>query len=377
MPSRPPNSGWNQDRERLQVLTPVNRQKTPRVSTTGPLPWPNPQAAIVRPLLAWYRRAGRDLPWRQKGDPYSIWISEVMLQQTQVERVKDFFKRFLDLFPTVADLAAADEAVVLQAWEGLGYYRRARQLHAAAQQIVADCRGIFPQTAGELRALPGIGRYTAAAIASIAYDQPEPIIEANSRRVLARLAGDNRLLKGARADEPLWQLAAALVPKRQGAGQFNQALMDFGSIICTSDNPRCFECPLSSACHARLQNRVAQIPNLPAPPSIRQLQETALVLTHRGRLLVQQRQAGEWWEGLWDFPRTVPDRVVTSGRRRRLGEVSYTVTHHKVTCRVASLKVIERPRPGGQQRWVRPAYLSELAMTAPGRRIAQLINGLF
>ena len=341
-----------------------------------PLPWPEPQAAVVRPLVAWYRRAGRDLPWRRSRDPYPIWISEVMLQQTQVERVKDFFRRFLERFPTVADLAAADEAAVLQAWEGLGYYRRARQLHAAARQIVADCDGVFPQTISGLRALPGVGRYTAGAIASIAFDQPEPIIEANSRRVLARLAGDDRLLQGPQADEPLWQLAAELVPKRQGAGRFNQALMDFGAIICTPENPRCTACPLVAACQAHQQGRVAEIPNLPAARSIRQLHETVLVLRHRGRLLVQRRQAGEWWEGLWDFPRVLPAGVVTSGRRRRLGEVTYTVTHHKVTCRIVSLTVDERPRPGRQERWVRPTELTELAMTAPGRRIAVMIASL-
>ena len=374
MPNRLPHSGWNQHTERLQVPTPANRQEPVEASANRPLPWPKPQAAIVRPLMAWYRRAGRDLPWRQTGDPYPIWISEVMLQQTQVERVKEFFHRFLDLFPTVADLAVADEAAVLQAWEGLGYYRRARQLHAAAQQIVTVCNGVFPQTAAGLRTLPGIGRYTAAAIASIAFDQPEPIIEANSRRVLARLAGDDRLLQGPRADEPLWQLAAQLVPKRQGAGHFNQALMDFGAIICTPENPRCYDCPLVTACQARQLGRVAEIPNLPTPRSIRQLKETVFLLFHRGRLLVQRRQAGEWWEGLWDFPRAVPAEVTTSGRQRRLGEVSYTVTHHKVTCRVVSLAVVERPRPKQWQRWVRPTDLAGLAMTAPGRRIAHMID---
>jgi A/G-specific adenine glycosylase len=342
-------------------------------AASGELPWP--PAAVVRPLLTWYRRAGRDLPWRRSRDPYRIWLSEVMLQQTQVERVRDYFQRFLERFPTVADLAAATEPDVLRAWEGLGYYRRARQLHAAAGQLVSQHAGVFPQTARKLRQLPGIGRYTAAAIASIAFDQPEPIIEANSRRVLARLAGYDQPLVRPRDEEPLWQLAAAVLPRR-AAGRFNQALMDFGAIICTATQPRCPACPLADVCVAKQQQRVNGIPNLPAPRTIRRLQETAIALRHRGRLLVEQRQPGEWWEGLWDFPRQLPAGIETAGRPRRVGEIRYTVTHHQISCRVTSCEVSTRPRAKRHQRWLRPSDLAALAMTAPGRRIAQLIHAL-
>lgn len=343
----------------------------PRPKACGELPWNT--AAITGPLLAWYRRAGRDLPWRRSRDPYRIWLSEVMLQQTQVERVRDYFQRFIERFPTVEDLAAAPESDVLRAWEGLGYYRRARQLHAAASQVVSQHRGVFPQTADELQQLPGIGRYTAAAIASIAFNQPEPIIEANSRRVLARLAGYDQPLVRPRDEEPLWQLAAAVLPQRS-AGRFNQALMDFGAIICTAAQPRCSACPLTSVCVAKQQQRVVEIPNLPAPRTIRRLRETAFVLRHRNRLLVVQRQPGEWWEGLWDFPRQLPAGIEIAGRRQRVGEVSYTVTHHQVNCRVALSEVSSRPRPTRQQRWVRLDDLGTLAMTAPGRRIVRLLT---
>lgn len=357
----------------MQVARRRSSKTAPRGNAESLVAWADPQAAVVQPLLAWYRRAGRDLPWRRSRAPYPIWISEVMLQQTQVERVKEYFQRFLERFPTVSDLAAADEATVLRYWEGLGYYRRARQLHAAAQQVVSLHAGVFPQTAAGLRTLPGIGRYTAGAIASIAYDQPEPIIEANSRRVLARLVGYDQPLGGARGDEPLWQLAGQVVPKRRAAGQFNQALMDVGAIICTPQQPRCEACPLAAACVARQQDRVADIPNLPATRPVRELRETALVLWHGGRLLVQQRQSGEWWEGLWDFPRQVPESVVTSGRRRQVGAVTYTVTHHKVSCRVLVQTVTERSGPRRGQRWVRPGELAAMAMTAPGRRIASML----
>ncbi len=357
----------------MQVARQRSRKAVPVATEACLVAWPDHQAAVVRPLLAWYRRAGRDLPWRRSRDPYPIWISEVMLQQTQVERVKEYFRRFLDHFPTVGDLAAADEAAVLRCWEGLGYYRRARQLHAASQQVVSLHAGVFPQTVAGLRTLPGIGRYTAGAIASIAYDQPEPIIEANSRRVLARLVGYDQPLGGSRGDEPLWQLAAQVVPKPRAAGQFNQALMDLGAIICTPQRPRCEACPLAAACVARQQDRVADIPNLPTTRPVRELRETALVLWHGGRLLVQQRQPGEWWEGLWDFPRQVPEGVVTSGRRRQVGAVTYTVTHHKVRCRVLAQTVSERSRPRRGQRWLRPGDLAAMAMTAPGRRIASML----
>lgn len=343
----------------------------PRQKAFGELPWN--AATITRPLLAWYRRAGRDLPWRRSRDPYHIWISEVMLQQTQVERVRDYFQRFLTRFPTVEDLAAAAEPDVLRAWEGLGYYRRARQLHAAAGQLVSRHGGVFPQTADELRQLPGIGRYTAAAIASIAFNQPEPIIEANSRRVLARLAGYDQPLARPRDEEPLWQVAAAMLPQRS-AGRFNQALMDFGAIICTAAQPRCSVCPLAGACVAKQQQRVAEIPHLPAPRMIRRLKETAFVLRQRGRLLVEQRQPGEWWEGLWDFPRQLPPGIEITGPRHQVGEVSYTVTHHQVSCRVTLSEVGSRPRATRHQRWVRLNDLAALAMTAPGRRIIQLIT---
>lgn len=348
----------------------ADRRQPPPASPTD-LPWP--AAAVVRPLLAWYRRAGRDLPWRRSGDPYGVWLSEVMLQQTQVDRVREYFQRFLSRFPTVNALAAAAEHDVLRAWEGLGYYRRARQLHAAARQLVSQHDGRFPQTAADLRQLPGIGRYTAAAITSIAFNQPEPIIEANSRRVLARLAGDDRPLAGPKDEEPLWQLAAAVLPRRQ-PGRFNQALMDFGALVCTPARPRCSSCPLVAVCLARQQGRVAEIPNLPAKRATRQLRETALVLRHSGRLLLQRRQPGEWWEGLWDFPRRLPPDVETAGRRQRLGEVRYAVTNHQISCRVISASVVSRPRPGRQQRWLRPTQLEALAMTAPGRRIARLVQ---
>ena len=330
-----------------------------------------PLPAVAAPLVAWYRRHRRPLPWRESRDPYRVWVSEIMLQQTQVERVKEFFKRFMERFPDVAALAKAPEHDVLKHWEGLGYYRRARQLHAAAKQVVAEHGGEFPRTAAGLRGLPGIGRYTAGAIASIAFGAREPIIEANSRRVIARLVGHAQPVGGA-GDEPLWKIAAELVPRRE-PGLFNQALMDLGAMVCTVTRPLCDRCPLAGACVARATGRVERIPVMPLKRAVKQVRETALVLDHDGRVLVERRGPGEWWEGLWDFPRaTVGERRAAGDRQ--LGTVAYTVTHHRITCRVVGRRLARPPTQARARRLVSRAALGRLAMTAPGRRIARLLG---
>jgi len=347
-----------------------------------------PGAAAVAPaLLAWYGRARRDLPWRRSQDPYRIWVSEVMLQQTQVERVKEFFVRFIDRFPTVDALAAATEHDVLRLWEGLGYYRRARQLHAAAKAIVADHGGEFPRTVAELRSLPGIGRYTAGAIASIAMGLPEPIVEANSRRVIARLSGYAERLDGPGGDEPIWQVAATLVPQ-QHPGRFNQALMDLGAMVCTPDRPLCQACPLAECCTAKRTGRVTEIPVKAQRRAVKAIRETAVVVRRGNRVLVVQREPGEWWEGLWDFPRVAvaaraaPRAIQQSaflgglacGGTSRLGRFTHSVTHHRITLDVMACEAGRAGRAAQGRRWVTVGGLAALAMTAPGRRIAKLIG---
>jgi len=351
-------------------------------------------AAVCRPdriasdLLAWYARGRRDLPWRRSQDPYRVWVSEIMLQQTQVERVREFFVRFVDRFPTVESLAAAAEHQVLRLWEGLGYYRRARQLHAAAGLLVAEHGGHIPRDVAGLRGLPGIGRYTAAAIASIAFDLPEPIVEANSRRVIARLAGHAARLDGPGGDEPIWTIAATLVPRRQ-PGRFNQALMDLGALVCLPDRPLCGSCPLASHCVARLSGRTAEIPAKGSRPKVAQLHETAAVIHRAGRVLVVCRRPGEWWEGLWDFPRLPGSgraaargiaaaeafRPLACGPVRRLGTINHTVTHHRIRLDVVSCAAARPGRTARGRRWVTVAALEQLAMTAPGRKIARMLSG--
>jgi len=203
--------------------------------------------AFRRRLLAWFKRNARDLPWRRTRDPYAVWVSEIMLQQTQVVTVIDYFNRFLQTFPTIAALAAAPEEQVLRLWEGLGYYRRARQLHRAAQVIVREHDGKFPRTIDAVRSLPGIGRYTAGAILSIAFDAREPILEANTFRLYSRLlayCGDPR---GREGEKLLWEFASESLPNK-GAGTLNQALMELGATVCTPRLPRCEVCPVVQLC---------------------------------------------------------------------------------------------------------------------------------
>ena len=350
---------WNETKTRLQGA----RVKIARIRRQ-PVAAPS---GIAGPLGRWFARVGRDLPWRRSRDPYRVWVSEIMLQQTQVDRVKDYFARFVAAFPDVHALAAAPEDRVLKLWEGLGYYRRARHLHAAAKRIVADHGGAFPRTSEGLRGLPGIGRYTAGAIASIAFDAAEPIVEANSRRVLARLVGHDRPLDGSGGDEPLWKIAAQVVPRR-GAGRFNQALMDLGALVCTPEAPRCSRCPLASACVAHRTGRTGAIPVKSSRRTATRIRETARIVRHGHHVLIERRGPGEWWEGLWDFPRG----AAASGRR--LGLVKYTVTHHAVECVVREEIVTRRPKPQAARRWVAVSALDAVAMSSPGRKIAALLK---
>ncbi len=198
-------------------------------------------------LLAWFRRNGRDLPWRRTRDPYKILVSEVMLQQTQVERVRDYYERFLQEYPTVQDLAAARPARVQESWDGLGYYARARNLHAAARTIARRYGGRFPRRLEDLQALPGVGRYTAGAVVSFAYEEPAPILDTNVRRVLSRIFVRRRASTPAATERRLWALAEAVVPAGD-AWTMNQALMDLGATICTARTPRCPTCPVRRLC---------------------------------------------------------------------------------------------------------------------------------
>lgn len=256
-----------------------------------------------RALNQWYDRHHRKLPWRETHDPYAIWVSEVMLQQTQVATVIDYFHRFLKRFPTVDRLAAADEQEVLQLWSGLGYYRRARQLHAAAKKIVDQFEGVFPNDLAEIASLPGIGRYTAGAVASFAFDQRAPIVEANTVRLFCRLLAEEELPTDALVQKRLWGFSESLLPKKKGSGLLNQALIELGSQVCLPQAPKCLICPVQKFCKGRQAGIESRIPASKTREAPTPLVHGVVVIREGGQVLLRQNEPGEWWAGLWDFPR--------------------------------------------------------------------------
>jgi len=252
-------------------------------------------------LLTWYRVTGRELPWRGHPDSYAVWVSEIMLQQTRVETVMPYFQRWMTRFPTVSSLAAAPQQEVLNLWEGLGYYSRARNLHQAAQIIVTEYMGHLPQDALILQKLPGIGRYTAAAIASIAFGQDEAALDGNIRRVLSRVFNVTTPVRSAAGEKQLWELAGAHLPLGQ-AGDYNQALMDLGATICLPKNPNCAHCPIAKICLANALGLQAQRPVRQPKAKIPHYTVTAAVFQRDGKIMIVQRPPAGLLGGMWEFP---------------------------------------------------------------------------
>ena len=274
-----------------------------------------------RKILRWYAPNARSLPWRGTLDPYRVWVSEIMLQQTTTQTVQGFFDRFMDRFPTIRDLAAASLDEVNRLWEGLGYYRRAAQLHRAAQEIVERWNGVFPMDIEIVRKLPGIGRYTAGAILSIAADQRLPILEANTLRLHARLLAVKGDPAKGETNRVLWEFAERILPKT-GCGRFNQALMDLGSLVCTPKTPRCSDCPVVSFCAAAKRGLQTQIPTSKTKEKIEERKEIAVLVRKKGKVLLIRYPSGVRWAGLWDFPRCEFDEMDDKTVQRRLSSIT-------------------------------------------------------
>ncbi len=252
-------------------------------------------------LLTWYRENKRDLPWRRTKDPYAIWLSEVMLQQTRVDTVIPYYDRFLSAYPTVHSLAEAPLEDVLTEWSGLGYYRRARTLHAAANQLSKERGGIFPREASELREIVGIGPYTAGAVASIAFDTAAALVDGNVIRVFARIFAVNDDVRKPAGVARIWKLAEDLVPKKN-AGDWNQALMELGATVCTPRAPRCLLCPVNDLCEARKQGRENDLPILEAKKAPRAWSRAAVVIERNGEVLLTKRRGDRLFGGMWEPP---------------------------------------------------------------------------
>jgi len=299
-----------------------------------------------RLLLEWYRRSHRQMPWRGHPDPYAVWISEAMLQQTRVETVIPYFERWMTLFPSINSLAAASEQEVLNAWEGLGYYSRARNLRKAAIVICERFAGTLPRAVSELVTLPGIGEYTAAAIASIAFGQNEAVLDGNVKRVLARVFNLETPVNAASGEREFWQLARELVPAGS-AGDYNQAVMDLGAVICTPRSPNCRDCPLNELCEAKRLGIQVLRPVVVQKPPIPHYLVCAAVIAKENTILIARRPSKGLLGGMWEFPggkvesgethaqalqREIREELgcdITVGEV--LGKYSHAYTHFRVT----------------------------------------------
>ncbi len=281
---------------------------------------PKQAAVFRRKLLAWYRAHRRDLPWRGSRDPYRIWISEVMLQQTTVSAVIPYFQRWMERFPDVASLSRASLQEVLRAWQGLGYYRRARNLHQAARTIVSEHEGRIPVDYATLRSLPGFGPYTTAAVLSIAFSRPFPVVDANVRRVGMRLIGLRGEAATPRDDQTLLAYLEPMLPSRN-PGAFNQALMELGALVCRAKNPACLICPLSEFCRAYARGEQEIIPRPRRRISIR-LEAVIGIIREGDRYLIQKRPDSGLLAGLWEFPggKLEPNEAPEQALRRELRE---------------------------------------------------------
>lgn len=340
-------------------------------------------------LLAWYRDQARELPWRGHPDPYAVWVSEIMLQQTRVETVLPYFKRWMASFPTIEALAQADPQLVLSAWEGLGYYSRVRNLQRAARILVADHEGQLPGDVQRLRQLPGIGRYTAGAIASMAFGKDEPALDGNIRRVLARLFNLDLPARSPAGERRLWELAHTHLPPGQ-AGNYNQAMMDLGASICTPRSPNCFECPIISFCQAYALGVQEQRPVLAARPAIPHYTVAAAVILQNNRLLITQRPPNGLLGSLWEFPggKLLPGEDLGECLTREIleelgvaiqvggafGVYRHAYSHFKVTLHAFCCSIVDDQLPQALQvqdlRWVSPAELVRYPMGKIDRQIA-------
>jgi len=359
------------------------------------------QKDCIRPLLKWYRTHARDLPWRKTRDPYSIWISEIMLQQTQVATVMPYWERWMEELPTIQALAEASEQTILKLWEGLGYYRRVRMLHKAAKIICDQHQGNFPQDHETILSLPGIGPYTAGAITSIAFDQPKPILDGNVIRVLTRYYTIKSNPKDRDTQKQLWNLAdqwvnqADLMSPRTAynCSHLNQSIMELGACICLPGNlAQCDKCPIKKTCGALKTSQVVNLPNLPKRREVIQQHRFVFVLKYRNQYLMQQKGNDEHNEGLWEFyntdspvmtnpegalplsQQTLQNQGIQVSNLRVLKTIKHTITHHRITlhCYEGSVTKKDSNRRSGAE-WIHLNRIPDLPMPSAHQKIRQLI----
>jgi A/G-specific adenine glycosylase len=336
-------------------------------------------------IIRWQQGHGRHtLPWQACRDPYRIWLSEIMLQQTQVATVIPYFERFVAVFPDLSTLAAAHEDEVLALWSGLGYYSRARNLHAAARTITRTYGGRFPATPDAIQQLPGVGRSTAAAVASLAFGHRCAILDGNVKRVLARHGGVRGWTGDKKVETELWQRAESLLPTR-AVEAYTQGMMDLGALVCTRTQPACSNCPVNADCIAHTQRRTADLPT-PRPRRIlpeRQVQ--MLLLLDRGELMLEKRPSNGIWGGMWSLPELPPGIDPTSHCREHFGftarsqlalhQFSHSFTHFKLHIQPVQMQLAPRHASPAGRIWLPPVDALDAALPAPVRKlVAQLAN---
>ena len=317
---------------------------------------PKNARAFRRSLLQWFRRHGRALPWRSTRNPYAVLVSELMLQQTQVSTVIPYYNEWFRRFPNFASLARASESDVLHAWQGLGYYGRARNLHATARTVVDRYRGRFPRSVEQMQQLPGIGKYTAHAVASFAFDQPLPIVEANTARVLTRLFDFPESIDSDPGRQTLWQYAAMFVPK-SNASIFNSALIDLGALVCVARQPKCGICPVKTFCRAK---NPQALPVRKSRPRTKRLTEQHAFVVRQGKILLEQ--SSTWWRGMWILPPLQRE----SANQRPVYKSIFPFTDHRVTLSVYARHREKIRKP--LQSWVRIDSLDSIPMPSPHRK---------
>lgn len=320
-------------------------------------------------LLEWYAANGRDLPWRHTRDPYAVWLSEVVLQQTRISQGLPYWQRFMTAYPTVRDLAAASEDEVLKLWQGLGYYSRARNLHRAAQQVAA--MGAFPDKLEEIKKLKGVGHYTAAAIASFAFGVPAAAVDGNYHRVLSRVFGIDTPINSTEGKKEFQALAEVLMAEAVNAGaesaDFNAAMMDFGATQCTPQSPKCTLCPLGGGCEALRQGKIGQLPKKLRSAKAKTRRLTYLYIRHRGQTAIHRRGEGDIWQGLWEPP-VFEDREPPAwhGQLTRVASrVKHVLTHRIIMADFYLLEAHDKPPLPQDYIWIDESDLEGYAVPRP------------
>jgi A/G-specific adenine glycosylase len=350
-----------------------------------------PSVKTTRALIEWFRQSARDLPWRKTRDPYAIWVSEIMLQQTQVKTVIPYWERWMKELPTIRALADAPPERIHKLWEGLGYYTRVRNLQRAAQEILQQHDGVFPREHEAVLELMGVGRYTAGAICSIAFDQPQPILDGNVIRVLTRLFAIDTDPKSKPTNELLWTLAQQFVQRAAGlsdlspprCGDLNQAMMELGATICVPRDPKCDGCPIAKDCAARRQNRVEELPRIGPRVQPTSRRFVAFVVEQRGRYLVRQRPAGMVNAHLWEFPNC----ELVAGTEAKppvelswfdpgkepLAEITHSITRYRISLQAFRARLKRSPTTG-MGVWRTLKELHALPFTSAHKKILQRVT---